>query len=391
MSARTRLGILASHPIQYQVPIFRELARHVDLHVFFAHRQTRGGQAKAGFGVEFDWDLDLLDGYAHTFLPNVARHPDTSRFRGCDTPAIQDAINRNGFDTFLVMGWNLKCYWQAVRACHISRIPVMVRGDSQLWTRRNPLTRGIKRLVYPYLLQQFDAFLYVGHRSRMYLEHYGVSERRLFFSPHCVDVDRFAGGSAAADRQQLQLELGIPHGHQVVMFSGRLVPMKHPADLISALALLQNGGARIHALVVGDGLLRQALTDMARHLGVSSTFAGFWNQSRLPSTYAVTDALVLPSDARETWGLVVNEALACGVPAVVSDEVGCAPDLVRSGVTGELFRARDVHSLAGAIAKVLARPRDAAAIKRIADDYSPEVAARGILAAMHAQYPKRTH
>src|ERR1700737_1181631 len=163
-----RVGILASHPIQYQAPWCREVAKETDLHVFFAHRQSAAEQGKAGFGVPFDWDVDLLSGYAHTFLPNIARNPSVNRFSGCDTPQIAGIISGklktenlksgNGFsvsesqrvrsspfDAFIVSGWNLKSYWQAVRACRRAGIPVLVRGDSQLQTPRSRIFESAKK------------------------------------------------------------------------------------------------------------------------------------------------------------------------------------------------------------------------------------------------------
>src|SRR5712691_13444340 len=115
MSRSIRLGVLTSHPIQYQAPWFRELANATDLHVFFAHRQTAAEQA--GFGAAFDWDLDLLAGYPHTFLRNVAQNPSVNHFFGCNTPEIREIIGTKRFDAFIVTGWSLKSYWQAIRAC----------------------------------------------------------------------------------------------------------------------------------------------------------------------------------------------------------------------------------------------------------------------------------
>src|SRR3954471_4092901 len=103
-----RLGVLASHPIQYQAPLFRELAKRLDLKVFFAHRQTAQQQAEAGFGTAFDWDVDLLSGYAHMFLENRAPRPGVGRFLGCDTPEVANRIATGRFDAFLVTGWNLR-------------------------------------------------------------------------------------------------------------------------------------------------------------------------------------------------------------------------------------------------------------------------------------------
>ena len=124
-----RIGFLVSHPIQYYTPIFRALAKQCALTVFFAHRQTAEQQARAGFGVTFDWDVDLLSGYESRFLVNVARRPSTERFGGCDTPSIAAEIAGGNFDAFVVPGWALRSYWQAARACRRLGVPVLVRGD----------------------------------------------------------------------------------------------------------------------------------------------------------------------------------------------------------------------------------------------------------------------
>ena len=185
-----RIGWLASHPIQYHAPIYRELARRCDLTVFFAHRQTPAGQAAAGFGVQFDWDVDVLGGFPSVFLENRARQPGSHHFLGCNTPAIGEEIRRGRFDAFVVSGWSLLSYWQAVLACRRLGVPVLIRGDSQLAMRRSLAVRSAKRLVYPLLLKAFNAFLYVGVRNREYLRYYGTrrnvsSSRRTASTPTC--------------------------------------------------------------------------------------------------------------------------------------------------------------------------------------------------------------
>ncbi len=172
----TRLAIVASHPIQYQAPWFRALARETDLTVFFCHRQDAAGQAAAGFGVEFDWDVPLLDGYRFHWLENRARTPDVSTFSGCDTPELDQRIRTGNFDACIVSGWYLKSYLQAIRACRKYHVPVFLRGDSQLATRRSPLVGAAKYLPYRWLLRHVDGHLYVGQANREYLRHYGVPD-----------------------------------------------------------------------------------------------------------------------------------------------------------------------------------------------------------------------
>lgn len=379
---KQRIGFLVSHPIQYYAPIFRELAKISDLKVYFAHRQNAEQQARAGYGVAFEWDVDLLSGYESEFLTNVARVPSTGSFFGCNSPEIGNRIEAGRFDGFVVPGWSLRSYWQAVRASRRVGVPVMVRGDSQLGGRRSPVVRLAKAVAFRELLRQFDGYLHVGQRNRAYLEHYGAPADRLFFSPHCVDNDTFARTCAAARREVPAVAEEAVRARRV-LFVGRLVGDKRPMDLVEAAALLVARGRHIELVVAGAGELESSLRTAAERTGVPTRFMGFVNQSRLPSVYATADVLVLPSTARETWGLVVNEAMACGVPAVVSDAVGCGPDLIEPGRTGAVAPLGDIARLADAVAEVLdfepepTRQR-LAEIMRV---YSPQRAAEGIVEA----------
>lgn len=375
-----RLGVLASHPIQYQAPLFRELARNVDLMVYFAHRQTTAGQAAAGFNVAFDWDVDLLSGYEHRFLCNRAKLPSTDHYAGCDTPEIAEQIRQGGFDAFLVTGWYLKSYWQAIRACRRLGVPVMVRGDSQLGTPRSRLKQTLKELIYPRILHQFDACLYVGKKNKEYLKHYGVHADRLFFSPHCIDNEAFALQAKEKDRAASRERLGIKPSQLAVLFVGKLLGIKRPHDLIGALQVLRSQGVDVTGVFVGDGPLRSELENQGRKRNVPLIFLGFRNQTELPECYFAADVMVLPSGS-ETWGLVVNEALACGTPVVVSDAVGCAPDLVTDGETGEVYPVGDIARLTEALVRSLAIKRQSSAIARKINDYSIGQAAQGILDA----------
>jgi glycosyltransferase involved in cell wall biosynthesis len=257
----------------------------------------------------------------------------------------------------------------------------MCRGDSQLPTRRAALVRWAKALLYPPLLRRFDAHLYVGERNREYLAHYGVPAGSLFFSPHCVDVDRFAAASAHGDAKALRRSWGAEDAG-VALFAGKLVERKRPRDLIAALQRLRARGSDVVAVFAGDGPLRGELEALARAQGVRAVFLGFCNQSQLPAIYAASDLLALPSGPEETWGLVVNEAMACGTPCVVSHACGCAPDMVEGRGTGIVYPCGDIDALAAATASVL-RGAGAfrAALPAINQAYSPAATVRGILDA----------
>jgi glycosyltransferase involved in cell wall biosynthesis len=170
----------------------------------------------------------------------------------------------------------------------------------------------------------------------------------------------------------------------VVAFVGKLVSRKRPQDVIRAL----HGLRATHALFVGDGPLRAECEALASRLAVPATFAGFLNQTAIADAYASADVLVLPSDRRETWGLVVNEAMASSRPAVVSDAAGCAPDLIEEGVTGYTYPAGNVGALRNRIERFLTEPASlrrmgTAAAAHVAA-YSPEAAAAGVVQAAAA-------
>jgi glycosyltransferase involved in cell wall biosynthesis len=346
-----RLAIVASHPIQYQAPWFRALALRTDLTVFFCHRQDRDGQAAAGYGVPFDWDVPLLDGYQSVWLDNVARTPHVSRFTGCDTPEIFGRIRDGRFDACIVSGWYLKSYLQAIRAGRQCGVPVLLRGDSQLETTRSPLTRALKYLPYRLLLNSVAGHLYVGEANRRYLAHYGVPPERLFFVPHSVDEEWFATRAAEARAAGADLavrrELGIADAACMVLFVGRVVPQKRPLDFVDAIGRAAKT-RDIVGVIAGSGPLAAVAEERGRQARSPLRLIGFRNQSALPALYAAAQMLVLPSDGRETWGLVVNEAMACGTPAIVSNAVGCANDLI-GPQTGRIYPLGDVDALAEAI------------------------------------------
>jgi glycosyltransferase involved in cell wall biosynthesis len=354
MTRRLRLAIVASHPVQYQAPWFRALAARADLTVFFCHQQDQTGQRDAGYSDGFAWDIPLLDGYDSVWLQNVSAQPGVFAFSGCDTPEIAQRLASGQFDACIVSGWYLKSYLQAIRACRHHGIPVLLRGDSQLTTARSMMKRAAKAVAYRLLLNAVDGHLYVGQSNRDYLRHYGVPDARLFFVPHLVN-DQWFGTHASTARNQgdvarRRADLGVDEGTTVALFVGRLVESKRPFDFVQAVAAASQA-RNVVGVIAGSGALETALRERLTALRAPVRLAGFINQSALPALYASAQMLVLPSDASETWGLVVNEAMACGIPAVVSDAAGCARDLIEP-LTGRTYRVGDVQALTVAIGEL---------------------------------------
>lgn len=386
-----RLGVLATHPIQYHAPLYRRLAERVDLSVYFAHRQSAQGQAAAGFGVAFEWDVDLLGGYTHAFLTNRSKIPGTASFRGCHTPEIGAIIARKQFDAFLVHGWYTRSFWQAMVACWRTGTPLLVRGDSHLATPRSRLKEAVKEVVYRQFIPRFDGYLVVGELAKEYYLHYGADPARMYFVPHFVDNDFFRSKATTPDGERpLRTELGFGDDALVLLFVGKFVDKKRPIDVVYGAAALRQRGHDARILFVGSGALEEAVRAEARRVGVPAHFAGFKNQTELPAHYAASDLLVLPSES-ETWGLVVNEAMACGTPAVVSDAVGCAPDLIAEGRTGAVYPVGNAGALADAVERMVPHLGSEFVRRELVtttNTYSVERAVRGVLSALeHVRRP----
>ncbi len=196
---KQRIGFLINHPIQYYTPIFRELAKRCDLTVFFAHKQDAAQQARAGCMASPSTGMSTScpATRASSSEERGARALDAD-FRRLQHAEIADRISAGRFDAFVVPGWSSPFLLAGgegmpARACRSWCGAIR----SSRGARRGAVGR-VKGVVFPHMLKQFDARLYVGQRNREYLEHYGVPADRLFFSPHCVDNDAFRRASDAA-------------------------------------------------------------------------------------------------------------------------------------------------------------------------------------------------
>jgi glycosyltransferase involved in cell wall biosynthesis len=387
--SKIRLACVTTHPIQYHAQWFRALAEHpqIDLEVLYCHKATPGEQSDAGFAVEFDWDVPLLDGYKHRFLDNIARKPSVGSFGGLDTPELGCLISAGRYDAVFVNGWHYKSAWQAIRACWKRKVPVMARSDSHLHTRRHLGKRLMKEIPYRWFIAKLDACLAVGSWSKEYFLHYGARPDRIFMVPHAVhalsgrDVRSLEG-----QRQRFRSQWELRDGNIVFVFSGKFIGKKRPLDFVRAIGEASRRNLRIVGLMVGDGPLSDECQRLAHELDAPIHFTGFLNQSRIAEAYVAADALVLPSDGGETWGLVVNEAMSWGRPCLVSDHVGCGPDLVLPGETGFVFPLGDVQALAFYLADCASHPERLVSMGNKAQQrlggYSTDAAVEGLLQAL---------
>ena len=379
----SRLAIILSHPIQYYSPWFRWLRAHtnVEFRVFYLWNFGVTDQRDREFASSFKWDVDLLSGYDHEFVPNVARDPGTHHFNGLHNPTLGERLRAWRPAAVLLIGYAYRSHLAVILR---PPAPLIFRGDSHL-IGHSP--SWLKRTALRWLYARFAAVTYVGAANGDYFRAFGVPEAKLHFAPHCVDASCFvrdaATESAAA---RLRTELGLA-GKKVVLFAGKFLPAKQPGALLDAFQTLAPRDAAL--VFVGDGPDRATLeAGAAQRPDCHVRFLPFANQSEMPARYGLADLFVLPSRGfYETWGLAVNEAMHLGVPCLVSDRVGCQRDLVTEGETGWVFPATDQAGLQAALGRALtALNGDTAALRRnIATrigGYSYAAAGHGLQAAL---------
>jgi glycosyltransferase involved in cell wall biosynthesis len=386
------LIVIETHPIQYHAPVYRALAMRfgVPVTAIYGSDCSVVGYGDREFGTSVAWDTDLLSGYSARFLSRVAdggaRTPQGVSARGLARMLAEVAPQ-----AVLLVGYSPDFHRSAFVAAWRARLPILFRGE----TTDHAVRRGATKMwardqVLRWLYGRCARLLYVGRRSREHFRRLGCPEERLNFSPYCVDTTPFEADEAtrARIRDDVRRRLGIAPEQILLLFSGKLSPRKGPEILVRAVEETPQAlRDRLVLAFLGDGELRMALEGLTRRLSVPAHFAGFRGQTELSSLYHAADLLVLPSLRSETWGLVVNEALHHGLPSVVSDAVGCWPDLVEPGVTGEVHETGSPHALATALERALSLTGRAEVRTRCREKvagYTVERAAEGIACAYEA-------
>jgi glycosyltransferase involved in cell wall biosynthesis len=312
------------------------------------------GSVDPEFGTRVSWDVDLLGGYSHRFLSTVAVGGARNAAE-VSTRGLNEVLREIQPKSVMLVGYSPRFHQRAFMAARTARCPLLFRGETTDHARsRGAIERRLRDIALRAYYRSFARLLFVGERSREHFERLGIARERMVFSPYCVDVAPLDPSEARRNalRASARSELGLPAEATVLLFSGKLSDRKGVDVLLDAVKAMP--APRPAIVFLGDGERRGALAERgALDPKVEVRFPGFRNQSQLSPYYHAADLLVLPSVRAETWGLVVNEALHHGVPCVVSDAVGCAPDLVVPGATGETCEAGSVAALRAAIERSL--------------------------------------
>jgi len=371
LKRKVRLAYLVSHPIQYQAPLLRRVAQEpdIDLTVFFGSDFSVRDYKDAGFGVGVKWDVPLLDGYCHEFLPVLRDNANPGALSPLNYgifSRLRGSRRAPAFDVLWVHGYSSLNTLQGMLAAKSLDIPVLVRAEPWLGDRdRSGPTLAVKQLFFMLLRGLVDGALPIGTLNAEYWRHYMGEDFPLYRMPYAVDNHYFQDRSEEAreGRPALQEELNLDPARPVILFASKLQSRKRCGDLVEAYKDLSPGGKpRPYLVIVGDGEERTALERQVAESRLEGVrFCGFRNQSELPRFFDLATVFVLPS-RHEPWGLIVNEVMNAGRAVIVSNDVGCQPDLIEDGVEGCVFPAGDVAALTDALRKVLATPETAVAM-----------------------------
>lgn len=352
---KPQLTYFLSHPIQYISPLLKELAKEVDLNVYYYSDVSIKGGIDKGFGKVIQWDTPLLEGYNSTFLKNYSQSKSMNcRFGDALNFGVWSVLRKSKSKIVLVNSWTYGTDLMVIFSAWLFGKKVWLRVENPL--NQELLKKGWKQKIKHLILKHFvfkyfiNKFLFIGSENKKFFIYSGVSETDLIYTPYSVDNQKFHNEFIQLKPQveKLKEEINVPFEHKVILFSGKYIEKKRPLDLLKAFELLKN--SKVTLIFLGDGPLRKEMENYILSNGIKNVIlTGFINQSEISKYYSIADVFVMCSGIGETWGLSVNEAMNFELPIVISKTTGSNSDLVRNGENGFVFNEGDYIALAECI------------------------------------------
>jgi glycosyltransferase involved in cell wall biosynthesis len=369
-----RLVIITEIIAPYRIPVFNVLAQHpeIDLRVIFLATTDPSIRQWRVYAEEIKFSYDVLPSWRAKL----------KKYNLLLNQKVVDALLWAKPDTIICGGYNYLASWQALRWAKRNYVSFLLWCESTA----NDYRAGYRvvELLKKIFFDKCDACIVPGTAAEEYAGQMGVSREHIFIAPNAVDNDLFASraNDARQNAPRLKTDFNLPARY--FLFAGRLVKSKGVFELLQAYGSLnENLRSQIGLVFAGDGSLRAELQCIATSICPGNVrFAGFVQRDELASYYALADCLVFPTHS-DPWGLVANEAMACGLPVICGQSAGCAADLVKSN--GRLIDSRNVDQLAHAMEELatdaeLRRQMSHESLK-IIRNYSPEICAAGIARA----------
>lgn len=366
----------------YRIPVFNALALQpgIDLHVIFlaetdpTQRQwlVPKDEVQFAFQVLPSWRQRI---HGHNFLLNWG---------------MNAALQKLSPDAIVCGGYNYLASWEALRWARRNAVPFLLWVESTARDFRSGAM--LRESLKTRFLRQCDGFVVPGKSASHYVRSY-MPDNPIFTAPNAVNIEFFSKAAEIARRNASQNRQSFHLPDRYFLFVGRLEREKGIFDLLEAYAGLPTEmRSRIGLVFAGDGSDRSQLEKRAAALQ-GSIIAGFLQREHLAIFYALAEAFVFPTHT-DPWGLVVNEAMASGLPVICSNAAGCAADLVMDRHNGRLVAACDVGQLRCALDELARNPQLRSCMGQAStakiQQYSPEACAAGMAKAALA-YAQAQH
>lgn len=361
-----RIAYLVTHPIQYQAPLLRRIAAEpgVELHVFFRSNISVESYFDEEFGGKVEWDVPLLEGYDHDFLPAFGPTNRLSRWHPLNH-GLFARLKRGKFDVLWVHGYSVWFHMLALLQARLLGIRTLLRDEATMISRpRSRFNLLVKKVYHRALDLLVDRYLTIGKLNHAYYLAHGVKEEKLRNVGYAVDNAYFRGlcERASANREEFRHSLGLEPGRPIMLYASKLTERKRADELLTAHATIRRENRLEnppYLVIVGSGELEPELRRRVADDEIPDVhLVGFKNQSELPAFFDLCDVFVLTSQ-HEPWGLIVNEVMNAGKPVIISTDVGCGPDLVRNGENGFILPVGDVAGLTDSLVTILGDPEGA--------------------------------
>ena len=361
----------------YRIPVFNALAlrREIDLHVIFLSENDPTLRQWQVYKDEIKFQYEVLPSWRRRL----------GKYNVLINRGMLSALNRIQPDAVLCGGYNYLASWEAAYWARTHRIPLL------LWSESTALDQRRRHLLVEFMKARFlglcRAFVVPGKSSLRYLKDLGIARERVFTAPNAVDTDLFSSLAEEARRCDTQVRVRHSLPLRYFLYVGRLVRVKGVFELLEAYAQLSAQiRSEVGLVFVGDGVDRAELMEYASRVAPGTIqFPGFVHRERLPEFYALADAFIFPT-LSDPWGLVVNEAMSCGLPVILTNVAGCMPDLVQDRWNGYVVKPADPSQLAAAMLRLasdsgLRREMGARSRERI-EANSPQQWTEGLVKAM---------
>ncbi len=336
-----KLAIITTHPIQYQIPLFKSLKKKgIKFKVFFA---SKHGVVKNKIDPEFlrkvKWDInsDMLKGYESKFSK-------VQKYNVNDFRLYYDNIEREllegNFNYILILGWNNIHYLRAIYFAVKNNIKILLRVETNLKFTKNLIKKILKKIVLKFFFKKVSYFLSIGKLNKEFYLSHGVKKNKILSAPYFVDNDFF---NISLNKKNTKKKLKFEN-KKIILFVGKLIKRKNPFEFIR-IAELNRDKINLHFVIIGDGILKKKCVEYIKNLNLTNvSLLGFVNQNKIREYYKVSDLMIVTS-FYETWGLNINEAFASNVPVICSHDCGASSDLVVNKKTGFVYKTGNINDL----------------------------------------------